>query len=72
MNLRVKKYCIWHEAITHNTSECIVFRNKIQDEIDKKNIMFPDDEDVNVVGMDEPFELFCGMVEINNVFMITL
>lgn len=30
--------------------------------------MFPDDEDVNVVGMDEPFELFCGMVEVNSVF----
>ena len=34
--------------------------------------MFPDDEDVNVVGMDEPFKLLCGMVEINNVVTITL
>ena len=43
-----KKYCIkWHHAVTHDTSECIVFRNKIKDEIDKKNIMFPNDENVN-------------------------
>ena len=34
--------------------------------------MFPDDEDVNVVGMDKPFELLCSMVDINNVFIITL
>ena len=47
---------------------CIMFRNKIQDEIDKKNIMFPDEEDVNTIRMGEPFELFCNMVETNNNF----
>ena len=34
--------------------------------------MYPDDEDVNIVEMDKPFELSCGMVEINDVFTITL
>ena len=45
------------------------FENEI---IDKKNIMFPDEEDVIMIGMREPFELFCSMVEIDNNFVIPL
>ena len=56
-----KKYCKWNDVVTHDTFECIVFRDEIEDEIDKKNIMFLNCEDINVIGVEEPFKLSCNM-----------
>ena len=40
--IKGKIYYKWHYAFSHKTSDCVSFRNRIQDEIDKGNIDFPD------------------------------
>ena len=38
--LKEKKYCKFHNATTHNTSECIIFRVHIQKAIEQGKIKF--------------------------------
>lgn len=39
--IKDKKYCKWHNTWRHNTNNCVVFRNVIQDPIEKGRLKFP-------------------------------
>ena len=39
--LKGKVYCKWHNSWSHSTKNCIVFRDKIQEQIWKGSLKFP-------------------------------
>ncbi|XP_021770662.1 uncharacterized protein LOC110734824 [Chenopodium quinoa] len=61
-------YYKWHDVVTHKTSDCIILRNKIQDEIDKKHIIFPNEKvsscevESESASKSEVYEMNCFMV----------
>jgi hypothetical protein len=38
--LRTRKYCKWHNAVSHNTNECKAFRQQIQSAIEQGRTKF--------------------------------
>ena len=49
---RGKTYCKWHDAWSHSTKNCNVFRDRIQDQVKKGKLKFPE----KPMGMDtDPF-----------------
>ncbi|KAH7839724.1 hypothetical protein Vadar_007900 [Vaccinium darrowii] len=47
-----KNYCKWHASWTHSTKNCNVFRDRVQEQIKKGRIMFPE----KTMGIDtDPF-----------------
>ena len=69
--IKGKIYCKWHDAFTHKTGDCIIFRNRIQDEIDKGNIDFPDksanacEVESDFLSEFEKYEMDCNMISID-------
>ena len=39
---RGRDYCKWHNAFTHQTKDCVTFRNVIQDKIERRILKFPE------------------------------
>lgn len=40
--LRERNYCKWYNSFTHLTNKCVLFRNSIQEIINKKLLQFLD------------------------------
>ncbi|KAF7150804.1 hypothetical protein RHSIM_Rhsim02G0050900 [Rhododendron simsii] len=53
--LKGKEYCKYHNSWSHSTNNCYVFRNDIQDKIDRGEFKFPE-KDKQAMGVDgNPF-----------------
>lgn len=53
--LKGREYCKYHNSWNHTTNNCIVFRNDIQDKIERGEFKFPE-KDKQVMGLDgNPF-----------------
>ncbi|XP_058211705.1 uncharacterized protein LOC131323881 [Rhododendron vialii] len=50
--LKGKEYCKYHNSWNHTTNNCIVFRNDIQDKIERGEFKFPE-KDKQPMGVDE-------------------
>ena len=40
-----KSYYKWHNAWSHSTNNCLIFRDRIQDQIKRGKLKFPDKSD---------------------------
>ncbi|GMP42059.1 hypothetical protein CsSME_00011926 [Camellia sinensis var. sinensis] len=53
--LKGKIYCKWHNSWSHSTKNCIVFRDRIQEQIRKRSLKFPTKTE-KIMGIDSnPF-----------------
>ena len=65
--MKGKEYCKYHNSWGHNTNNCIVFRNDIQDRLDKGEFKF-EQEEKKPMGVDKnpfPNSVPCNMVSLN-------
>ncbi|CAL1358950.1 unnamed protein product [Linum trigynum] len=62
--LKGKRYCKWHNSMSHATNSCVVFRNVLQDAIHKGRIRFPDPKKDAMTVDTDPFP---NVVSINMV-----
>ena len=54
--LKKFKYCKWHNAISHNTNECKVFRQQLQSAIESGGIKFDNSKAQKLMKIDQhPF-----------------
>ncbi|XP_058216189.1 uncharacterized protein LOC131327177 [Rhododendron vialii] len=65
--LKGKEYCKYHNSWSHSTNNCFVFRNDIQDKIDRGEFKFPekDKQAMRVDGNPFPSGLSANMVSVN-------
>jgi hypothetical protein len=62
--LKNRKYCKWHNAVSHNTNECKVFRQQIQSAIEQGRIKFKNPEKLMKID-GHPFPT--NMVEVSDL-----
>ena len=54
--LKKMKYCKWHNAMSHNTNECKVFRQQLQSAIESERIKFDNSKAQKLMKIDQhPF-----------------
>ncbi|KAH7837372.1 hypothetical protein Vadar_013101 [Vaccinium darrowii] len=53
--IKGKEYCKYHNSWNHTTVNCIIFRNAIQDRIDKGDFKFPEVEKKGMAVDEDPF-----------------
>lgn len=56
-----KEFCKWYNTFAHATNNCVVFRNIIQDQIEAKDLRFPERNDVMEVDINP----FPSLVDLN-------
>ena len=67
--LKGKEYCKWHNSWRHGTNNCLVFRNILQDMIEKGNLKF--EKEKEVMGIDgDPFPSNLGINTVTPNFEI--
>ena len=52
---RGRDYCKWHNAFTHQTKDCVTFRNVIQDKIERGILKFPEKPKEQMKANIDPF-----------------
>ena len=65
--MKGKEYCKYHNSWGHNTNSCIVFRNDVQDRLDRGDFKFKQEEK-KPMGVDKnpfPNSVPCNMVSLN-------
>ncbi|KAK9697508.1 hypothetical protein RND81_08G042100 [Saponaria officinalis] len=66
-DIKGKTYCLWHNATTHKTNNCVVFRNVLQDLLDDGQLQFASNESVK--ADDDPFSVAHFDLEYNTFDM---
>ncbi|CAL1390186.1 unnamed protein product [Linum trigynum] len=66
--LKGKKYCKWHNSMSHATDSCVVFRNVLQDAIEKGRIKFPEAKKDAMLVDTDPFPKVLGVNMVNPDF----
>ncbi|KAK9676969.1 hypothetical protein RND81_11G112900 [Saponaria officinalis] len=73
-DIKGKTYCLWHNATTHTTNNCVVFRNVLQDLLDEGQLQFASNESVK--ADDDPFsvahfDLECNTFDMTEIQALT-
>ncbi|KAH7845112.1 hypothetical protein Vadar_032603 [Vaccinium darrowii] len=55
VEIKGKEYCKYHNSWNHTTINCIIYRNAIQDRIDKGNFKFPEAAKKGMAVDEDPF-----------------
>ncbi|CAI0472852.1 unnamed protein product [Linum tenue] len=63
--LKGKKYCKWHNSMSHATDSCVIFRNILQDAIEKGRIKFPEPKKDAMLVDTDPFPNVVGINMVN-------
>ncbi|CAN0858222.1 hypothetical protein LINGRAHAP2_LOCUS7138 [Linum grandiflorum] len=66
--LKGRRYCKWHNSMSHSTDSCIVFRNVLQDAIEKGRIKFPEPRKDAMMVDTDPFPAKVGINMVNPDF----
>ena len=53
-----RDYCKWHNAFTHQTKDCVTFRNVNQDNIERGILKFPEKPKEQMKADIDPFPPF--------------
>ncbi|CAN1836506.1 hypothetical protein LINPERHAP1_LOCUS34796 [Linum perenne] len=66
--LKGRRYCKWHNSMSHSTDSCVVFRNILQDAIEKGRIKFPEARKDAMLVDTDPFPATVGVNMVNPDF----
>ncbi|CAI0374579.1 unnamed protein product [Linum tenue] len=66
--LKGKKYCKWHNSMSHATDSCVVFHNILQDAIEKGRIKLPEPKKDAMMVDTNPFPNVLGVNMVNPDF----
>ncbi|CAN0925458.1 hypothetical protein LINGRAHAP2_LOCUS34772 [Linum grandiflorum] len=66
--LKGKKYYKWHNSMSHSTDHCVVFRNVLQDAIEKGLVKFPEPKKDAMLVDTDPFPNVLGINMVNPDF----
>ncbi|CAL1389698.1 unnamed protein product [Linum trigynum] len=65
--LKGKRYCKWHNNVSHSTNMCVVFRNVVQDAIEKGQFKVPEPRKEAMTIDTDPFPNGVGVNMVNIV-----